>query len=115
MTSILETAQGAIMERVNYEMEKVLTNILDANTSPTAKRKIQLTLILKPTNDRQVITMSTVVKSTLAPTEPIETSLFVTGKRSTGELTLTENMTEVPGQMDMSGEEQMPGKIVNIG
>ena len=115
MTNILETAQGAILERVNYEMEKVLDNIMDVNTDPTAKRKIQLTLILKPTNDRQVITMSTVVKSTLAPTEPIETSLFVTGKQSTGEVTLTESMPEVPGQMDMSGEEQMPGKIVNIG
>lgn len=30
--SILEMSMGAILERVDYEMEKVLKNILDLNT-----------------------------------------------------------------------------------
>lgn len=37
--SILEMSMGAILERVDYEMEKVLNNILDLNTKPTGKRK----------------------------------------------------------------------------
>lgn len=31
-TSILQMARGAIMERIDYEMAKVVDNILDPNT-----------------------------------------------------------------------------------
>ena len=37
--SILEMSMGAILERVDYEMGKVMDNILDPNTKATAKRK----------------------------------------------------------------------------
>lgn len=42
--SILEMSMGAILERVDYEMGKVMENILDPNTKATAKRKISVTL-----------------------------------------------------------------------
>lgn len=32
--SILQMARGAIQERADYEMSRLLANILDANTSP---------------------------------------------------------------------------------
>ena len=54
--SILQMARGAIMERADYEMSRLLANILDPNTSATAKRKLTLTLELKPDDDRQTIT-----------------------------------------------------------
>lgn len=75
--SILQMARGAIMERADYEMSRVLANILDANTSPTAKRKLTLTLELKPDDSRETITVSCTAKSTLAPTSPVVTSLYV--------------------------------------
>ena len=56
--SILQMARGAIMERADYEMSRLLANILDPNTSATAKRKLTLTLELKPDDDRQTITVS---------------------------------------------------------
>lgn len=37
--SILEMSMGAILERVDYEMGKVMDNTLDPNTKATAKRK----------------------------------------------------------------------------
>ena len=37
-------ARGAFEERVDYEMDKVIQNILDPNTKATAKRKITLTI-----------------------------------------------------------------------
>lgn len=46
--SILEMSMGAILERVDYEMGKVMDNILDPNTKATAKRKISVTLELIP-------------------------------------------------------------------
>lgn len=46
--SILEMSMGAILERVDYEMGKVIDNILDPNTKPTGKRKITVGLELIP-------------------------------------------------------------------
>ena len=46
--SILEMSMGAILERVDYEMGKVIDNILDPNTKPTGKRKITVSLELIP-------------------------------------------------------------------
>lgn len=39
--SIMSMARGAFEERVDYEMDKVIQNILDPNTKATAKRKIK--------------------------------------------------------------------------
>lgn len=55
--SILEMSMGAILERVDYEMGKVMGNILDPNTKATAKRKISVTLELIPSADRRTITV----------------------------------------------------------
>ena len=46
--SILEMSMGAILERVDYEMGKVLDNILDPNTKATGKRKITVGLEIVP-------------------------------------------------------------------
>lgn len=69
-SSILQMAKGAIQERVDYEVSRVIDNILDMNTEPTVKRKVVLTIELKPDEGRQVITMSASAKSTLAPPRP---------------------------------------------
>ena len=68
--SILQMARGAIQERADYEMTRILENILDYNTSPTAKRKLVITLELKPDDSRQNISVSCTAKSTLAATNP---------------------------------------------
>ena len=38
--SLLDMASGAIKERVDYDVNKVIDNILDINTKAKAKRKI---------------------------------------------------------------------------
>ena len=50
--SIMRMARGAFEERVDYEMDKVIQNILDPNTKATAKRKITLTIELTPDDER---------------------------------------------------------------
>ena len=84
--SILEMSMGAILERVDYEMGKVIDNILDPNTKPTGKRKITVGLELIPSADRKTITVQTTAKSTLVPTDPITTSLYITNQPGTGEM-----------------------------
>lgn len=112
--SILEMSAGAILERVDYEMGKVLDNILDLNTKPTAKRKVTVTLELNPSADRNSITVQTTAKSTLCPTEPITTSLYVTDMPETGEMVVAELVPQVPGQFSMDGSVQGTPKILNL-
>jgi len=106
--SILEMSMGAILERVDYEMGKVIDNILDPNTKPTGKRKITVGLELIPSADRKTITVQTTAKSTLVPTDPITTSLYITNQPGTGEMVVAEM---VPG-----GEQDRPKvlKFTNI-
>lgn len=112
--SILEMSAGAILERVDYEMGKVLDNILDPNTKAAAKRKITVSLELSPSADRKTITVQTTAKCSLVPTEPVTTSLFITGKPGTGEMVVAEMIPQVPGQMAMDGGEQERPKVLKF-
>ena len=112
--SILEMSMGAILERVDYEMGKVLDNIMDPNTKPTGKRKITVGLELVPSADRKTITVLTTAKSTLVPTEPITTSLFITSTPGTGEMLVAEMVPQVPGQMNMDGGTQEAPKLLKL-
>lgn len=76
--SILEMAHGAIMERADYEMDKVIDNILDVNTKAAKKRTLTVTLELLPDDDRQQIQVKATSKSKLEPTNAVTTSLYIT-------------------------------------
>lgn len=112
--SILEMSMGAILERVDYEMGKVIDNILDPNTKPTGKRKITVSLELIPSADRRTITVQTTAKSALVPTDPVTTSPFITNQPGSGEMVVAEMVPQVPGQMALDGAEQGQPKILNF-
>ena len=112
--SILESSRGAILERVDYEMGKVIDNIMDPNTKPTGKRRITVTLKLIPGSDRRTITLNTTAKSTLIPTDPVTTSLYITNQPGTGEMVVAEMVPQIPGQMDMNGSEQEQPNIIKF-
>lgn len=104
--SIIDMARGAIKERADYEMTRVVENILDPNTSATAARKITitLTLTLKSDDTRQNIAVSCVAKSTLAATNPVTTSLYVADEES-----IVEMVPQIPGQLAVdAGEQEAP-------
>ena len=71
--SLLEMARGAFLERFDYEVPKIINNILDPNTKATAKRKITMTMTFAPTDDRVGISAELEVKVGLAPTLPVQT------------------------------------------
>ena len=99
--SLVEMASGAILERVDYETARVMNNIMDPNTNPTAKRKITVSIELKPDDTRQNVSVSYNVKSALAPTNPVTTNLFVAD-----EDTVVEMVPQIPGQTAMDGDFQ---------
>lgn len=111
--SILRMARGAFEERIDVEMRRVVDNILDMNTKATAKRKITMTIEFTPDDDRRLINVSVSAKSALAPMVPVPTSLFITSDGN-GEMVVAEMVPQIPGQIDMSGEEQDEPKILKL-
>ena len=107
--SILQMARGAILERADYEMARIIENIMDANTAPAAKRKLTLTLEFKPDAERQVIQVSCAAKSTLAPTNPVVTSLYAADGAN-----VVEMAPQVPGQVDITGGEQEAPAVLKV-
>lgn len=101
--SVLEMAMGAIAEITDYEVERA-----------TAKRKITITLTFAPDDYRQQIGMDAQAKTTLAPIQPVRTSLCITKARD-GSLLLAEMTPQVPGQVDMDGDEAPVPAMARVG
>lgn len=107
--SILQMARGAIQERSDYAMSSIMENILDANTSATAPRKLTIILEFKPDDERQTIAVKCTAKTTLAPTSPVVTSLYVADENNVMEM-----VPQIPGQFCLDGEEQTAPPYLKI-
>lgn len=107
--SILQMAGGAIMERVDYEMPPIVANIMDPNTSTKAKRKLTITLEFVADESRQNIQVKAQSKSTLAPTEPVTTFLFITEDGEVAEMA-----PQIPGQFSIDGTEQEAPALLRL-
>ena len=111
--SILRMAAGAIEEKVDYEVSRVIDNILDLNTKPDAKRKITITLVFQPDAERKHIAIQAEAKSTLVPTAAVSTSMMITSDGN-GEMVVAELTPQIPGQLNLSGGEQAQPKILRL-
>lgn len=112
--SILEMAHGAIMERANYEMNKVVENILDINTKAAKKRTLTVTLEFLPDDDRQQIQVKAISKSKLEPTNAVSTALYITGDSGSGEAQAVEMVPQIPGQQTIDGSEQEDAPVLKL-
>lgn len=113
-SSILEMAQGAIMEQVNMEVEKIVGNILDPNTPSTKKRQLNLVVDFAPSADRSSVVITATAKSKLLPNNAIQTTLFVGANGQTGEIQAVEMVPQVPGQQAFDGTVQEEPRILKI-
>ena len=111
--SIMRMARGAFEERVDYEMSRVIENILDPNTKATAKRKITLTIELTPDDTRRQIRVSVTAKSVLATTKSVVTSLCITNNDN-GEMVVAELVPQIPGQVGFDGAQQEGPKLLKL-
>ena len=120
--NIEQFSNGELTQQINREMEAVARNIADPNTEAKTTRKITVTIILKPNEQRDFITTSITTKSTLAPTLGAVTALAVGKNLKTGEIEVGEIGNQIPGQMSITDvEPQQPagpvqeidGKAVN--
>jgi uncharacterized protein YuzE len=70
-------ANGAVAERFNIELQKVLENISDPNTDAKKSRKLQLNITLKGNEQRDIASVGIQAKTTLAPAKDIESSIVM--------------------------------------
>lgn len=101
VNSILDFADGSLIERINYEMKKILENVVHPNTDEKP-RKLTIDISVTPQNDRRTVSLKMVVKKTLRPTSAVQTQMVF--QSLDGELKSYE-VTGIPdGQTDLFGE-----------
>lgn len=114
----LRIANGLTLEElaraVGYKGRSMMSQVELGNTNATAKRKITITLTFAPDDYRQQIGMDAQAKTTLAPIQPVRTSLCITKARD-GSLLLAEMTPQVPGQVDMDGDEAPMPAMARVG
>lgn len=115
-----ELARGALNERADVEVQRVLENINDKNTSWKKSRKVTLTLEFKANDEnRDSVSVSIQAKSSIAPYSEVTTQLWL-GKDNSGNIIAEEYVKgALPGQVvvDTSiGEIVDPkeSKVVNL-
>lgn len=70
-------AGGAIAERFNVELSKVLENIADPNTDPKKARSLTVKLTFKADEERDIANVSIETKTALASAKTLETKFVL--------------------------------------
>lgn len=109
--SILEIARGEILECIDGQMQAIWENILDTETEATVTRKLTVTILLTPDEDRETVGVRSVTKATLAPRETAQRRLCITANGAQA----VEMQSGVPGQMGLDGNTQAAGIKLRIG
>jgi hypothetical protein len=115
---LTQFADGAVAERFNQELIKVLENIADPNTDPKKARKLTLTVSIAGNEKRDIATVGIQAKITLAPAKQIETQIIMDYDNK-GRVTGAELKSGIKGQtyVDMeTGEiaDDRGNKIINL-
>ncbi|MEK4715361.1 replication terminator protein [Sporosarcina sp. FSL K6-5500] len=95
-------ANGALAEKVNIELLKVLENIADPNTDPKKSRKVTVNITLKSNENRSLADVQIEAKCTIAPAKAIETAMII-DFGTDGKVTGAELKSGAPGQMYVDG------------
>ena len=90
-------ANGALAEKVNNELQKVLENISDPNTDHKKARKVTVTMTLKANERRNLANVIVDAKSTLSPAVGVESELMI-DLTTDGKITGAELKSGIPGQ-----------------
>ena len=101
-----EFAGGALQEKFDDAMEKVLTNLMDPNTPWKSKRKISVEITFTQNEDRDDTVVNISVVPKLAPVKPIETMMAIGKDLATGKVFAEEYGKQIRGQMTLDDYEK---------
>src|SRR5699024_10563205 len=101
-----QLAQGAIQEKLDYELNKVLDNIHDPNTKATDKRTVTIKIDFTPNENRQTVTVESNFTTKLANVEGGATKVLSGRNMDTGEVEAKELKSNMPGQKVFDSDNQ---------
>ena len=110
--NILEMMNGAIGERVSYELAKITRNCKDLNTEAKKVRTLTIEISMTPTESRESMSVRVGVKSKLAPVKALDSTLLLGGTED--DPVLMEYTPQVPGQRNFAGGEQEEPKMIKL-
>ena len=96
--NISELAEGAVQEKIDQEVRKIVANILDVNTAFKPSRKLIIDVEFSSDSTRQVIETNVTVKSKLQPSESVSAPMMA-GRDDSGHIHAAELKSSAPGQM----------------
>lgn len=103
--NLSKIAGGGIQENVDLELNKVFENIHDINTKAETKRKMTITLEFAPDENRELVAISSQIKTTLAPLNSVLVNVM-TGKEN-GKIEARELKSGAVGQMYFDVEDEV--------
>jgi hypothetical protein len=77
LADLASIGAGAMFEKFEKELERVIENIRDHNTMPGAKRKVTLEYAFIPSDDRRQVVILLSARSTLAATRPTADTMWI--------------------------------------
>ena len=115
LLNLNEIADGALQEKINAAMRKVLENMQDPNTPYKVKRGITVKLGFTQTESRGDAVVDVSVETKLAPASPLQMMMSIGKDLRSGEVYAEEYGKQVKGQMslDMAKLAQVDGDTVD--
>ena len=109
LLTLANMAGGAVLERFNIEMQKVITNIADPNTDPKKKRSVTIKVTVSPNEQRNMAVLDIETKPVLVPAMPVNTSIVIDRDKK-GNVVAAELLSNHPMQRMIDTE---TGEIVD--
>ena len=109
-----EFVGGALQEKVNTAMQKVLENMRDPNTPWKPKRHINIRISFTQNEDRDDMAVAVSVDTKLAPVTPVLTRMAVGKDIRSGKVYAQEYGRQIKGQMSLDLGQQAPGAVVEV-
>lgn len=98
-------AGGALEERFQQELEKVIKNMIDPNTNHKTAREITVKIKFNGNEQRNIAGVDYSIASKTAPVKTISTAIMF-GEDGTGKVVTAEILNQIPGQQMIEGTEQ---------
>lgn len=110
--SLENICDGAAIERFDIVLQDILNNILDVNTEADTVREIKLTVKIKPSPDREILSIAFQVVPKPAPLSPLFTNAFI-DKDVKGNAEAHEFSTPVQQELPKNVTKIEEGKVKN--
>lgn len=91
-------ANGAIQEKLDYELKKVFDNIHDPNTKAEDKRTVTIKLEFSPDENRQTVKLNSNISIKLANVTDTSVTVLTDKDLSDGKIEAKELKSNIPGQ-----------------